>query len=248
MARVDTIKLIGERERELNSSTNTITIELGDGTSITGNMTSEFGFELTAEWEQLLSMSGFMETGQKFMQAIGSPAFTTGIFTRKFYKGGSYFNFNVDFRIVDWDGDVKNKVVVAARRLSDLLLPIKRSSSSFANELENLKATGSSLVGGIMDGSVKNESQLLSKLGKSGVGAVRVTIGNYFTGDLIVESMSVKYSKEKTMTGPLYGDFTVGLSTIEILGKGNAKLLDGKRVTFKENREEQRNDIGSTTR
>jgi len=49
-----------------------------------------------------------------------------------------------------------------------------------------------------------------------------VTIGQYFKNeDMIIEDLSVEFSKEMTSTGPLYADIKLKLSSAEMLTEGN---------------------------
>jgi hypothetical protein len=184
------------------------------GTQIVGQMTNEFQLDMNAQWEELINMNGLFKAGETVMQLLGSPAFASGIFTRKFFKGGSHLIFNTEFRIVDYDGD--GRVVKSLRSLVDVISPLA-TTDAVSTAATNLVDLGETLFG---EGLIQAGKDLAAKLGRVGVGPVRVMIGNYYSDYLIIESISCKYSKEQTPSGPLYADFTVRFSTQEIVPKG----------------------------
>ena len=185
-----------------------------EGTQIVGQMTNEFQLDMNAQWEELINMNGAFKAGEAVMQLLGSPAFASGIFTRKFFKGGSHLVFNTEFRVVDYDGD--GRIVKSLRSLVDIISPLA-TTDAISTSIDNVKEIGSTLFG---EGLIQAGNEIAAKLGRIGVGPVRVMIGNYYSDYLIIESISCKYSKEQTPSGPLYADFTVRFSTQEIVPKG----------------------------
>ena len=105
MARLDVTNLFSKKTRKQHADdSHTITIQIGSQ-FIKGYMTNEFQYDVNAQWETLLTPNGAFETIENLAIIGGDPLFQSGIFTRKFYKGGAHVIFNTEFRIVDWEGN-----------------------------------------------------------------------------------------------------------------------------------------------
>ncbi len=236
MARVTPpVKLfdVGSRDN-VHAKNHRITIDTGEN-KIIGALTSEFSFNVNAQWEPIFSTGGVIQTIEDQLTKFGFTAFKSGIFTRKFYKGGSYLEFQSDFRIVDWEGDYENSVVRAAKILADSTLPIvpqdikENVNTIYGAGKEFVDDSFRSGANNLSNSSVANQVSTVAKNGKAfidtvtniGAKEVSVTLGNYWRGKLIIEDVNAKYSLEQTESGPLYGDFTVKFSTREIPSRGN---------------------------
>jgi len=236
MARVSTpVNLFSESTRDqVHAKNHRIIIDTGEN-KVTGAMTNEFSFNVAAQWEPIFSTGGVIQTIEDQLTKFGLTAFKSGIFTRKFYKGGSYLEFQSDFRIVDWEGDYENSVVRAAKILVDSTLPIvpsdiKKNVNTIygaGKELTNRTIeSGRNVLGGgdVANGVstfAKNGTAFIDTVTNIGAKEVSVTLGNFWRGKLVIEDVNVKYSFEQTESGPLYGDFSVKFSTREIPSRGS---------------------------
>ena len=185
------------------------------GAYVMGLLQNDFDYRITAEYDQMFDsiIENAPGTGlvRKGFQLAGSPLGASGIFKRKFYKGGSHISFTVDFRIMSdapYHIDDKNNShalqnpKACADWLANLCLPVKditvkqiidiskRAVTSVgAKDYKNytkeqaMKATGSFM------------GSMLEQVGDSPfTRTVRVKIGNMFESfDMIVESVNVKY-------------------------------------------------------
>jgi len=98
--KLDTIKLFDPSSREVHGENYLITIDVplvnseGNdiGGQVVGNMTNEFQVDMNAQWEEMLSSSNLGALGNNVQTAAtitGNPLFSSGVFTQKFFKGGS---------------------------------------------------------------------------------------------------------------------------------------------------------------
>ena len=189
---------------------------------VTGYLQGEFSYNLSSEWSALLD--GIVGGGAlgKISQFTGNPLYQSGLFKRKFYKGGSYITFNLDFRIVceeeyglkdNDEGRIKNPKV-AAHWLAGLCLPTEDPSALEAiksgwNAVSTLAVDAYNTVSKVADipltqlpaktktaASAKVE-QVVKKLDKPYGRTCRIKIGSMFDSyDMIVDSVNIKYSRE----------------------------------------------------
>lgn len=232
MPAIEFIRLFSDSSREKQAQNYKITIDIpmvnSEGVDIagpvTGYLTNEFQVDMDADWSTFFDSPdpGRLIGGVGIAQ--GKPLFASGIFTRKFYKGNSYIIFNSEFRIVDYEGT--NNVVPSVRGLMKAISPYKTPGSiqGVANGIVNTgKSAAQAVQGGIEELLSSNsflQADLISALEQgiddfnaAGVSPVSVTVGNFFQSRMVIESVSVKYSKEQTAKGPLYADFVVRFST-----------------------------------
>lgn len=225
--------------------------------SIIGQMKEKFKFDLNAEWAPLFAN---LIPGADFLQKTGDASLTTGVFSRKYYKGGGYLKINTSFRILENGDNNYSNVIYAAKILSSLLVPnslnaiksggaINTKAKSSADDLGNLlkKVAGGDVS---FQDVISTGEQLLKNITGNGR-TVSLIIGDFFNCNrMIITDVSSEYSKEVTHigngTGPLYGDFSVSFETLESVtrdGTGTASdyninnILTGNR--FKVNMREE---------
>lgn len=233
MARIQ--KLFDVKDRQKNADDYfQITIDSDDG-GLVGYLTNEFQYNVNSNWETLFDLNGKFKILETVATASGKPLFRSGLFTRKYYKGGSYIEFPVEFRIVDWEG--QGTVIAAAKFLTKTVLPINvnvediekigtdvgntanKAYDSVRNDTQEILDDGGSIgqkAGKVLGLGFKAAEKYADELDKNGVRPVQVSIGKFLNKSLIIENVGVKYSREIGANGPLYGDFNVKFSTREV--------------------------------
>ena len=191
------------------------------GPYVVGYLQGDFDYNVTAEYETMFdSIIGTVPGAGLIKKASilkGKPLGASGIFKRKFYTGGGYVTFNVDFRIFS-DAHYKPEAITndkkilspkyAAHWLASLCLPtdpytvtqiFENIKTAVGNSPINADSTTSEIVGAgfkILGEELKDMSD--SPIPKT----VRVKIGSMFdSSDMIVESVNIKYSKENVLAG-----------------------------------------------
>ncbi len=189
---------------------------------VEGYLQNEFNYGVTADWQPLLDNivgNGLLGKASGF---TGSPLFQSGLYKRKFYKGGGYISFNVDIRLLsDEHSSLSDKKLdskgggkitnpkTAAHWLSSLCLPttdpsvvkILEGAGNFL--LEGVKGAADLATGGLV--KFENENNTLDKaveaMGKPYARTIRVSIGNMFdSSDMVIDSVDVKYSRQQVLT------------------------------------------------
>ena len=239
MPRVETIRLFNKATRDgKDGAVDDYKIVI-DG-SINGTITSEFSVESSAQWEPIFNIPDGFSQVENMMNVTGASLFKTCVFTKKFYKGGSYLEFSVDFRVVDWDGGSDTNIVGITKQLISYTAPTEPNVALLGRAVEltndyasSIAATGKSFLAGETDAATagadayKSTGDMLRNVSNLGGQEVMVSIGHWYTGLLIIENVSAKYSRERTHRGPLYADYSVKFSTREILSK--SKVSHGFR-------------------
>lgn len=186
-----------------------------------GYLQNEFNYGVTADWQPLLDNivgNGLLGKASGF---TGSPLFQSGLYKRKFYKGGGYISFNVDIRLLSDEhsslsdakpgsqgsGKITNPKT-AAHWLSSLCLPTTDPSV-----VKMLEAAGNLLIEGgrgaanviVGQDKFENENNTVDKaaeaVGKPYARTIRVRIGNMFdSSDMIIDAVDVKYSRQQVLT------------------------------------------------
>lgn len=88
---------------------------------IQGVLQEKLALSFDANWDNIFNVSDRFDALRKGLSLFDVGLLNTGIFTRKYFKGGSYLKINPKFRIVDWDGD--GKVLRESNLLMNLALP-----------------------------------------------------------------------------------------------------------------------------
>lgn len=103
---------------------------------------------------------------------------------------------------------------------------------------KGLKDAAKDAVNAITD-PVTTVSEFISYVKSNGIltnspAPVYVEIGDYFWQEFVIENVNAEISREMTVSGPLYADFEVTLSTLEVVTRNNLGFLSsfrgGKRV------------------
>lgn len=214
-----------------------ITINNNNKDEIEGYMVNKFATILDANWDTIFNMDGKLSGIRNVLGAAGIQLFSSGIFTRKFYKGGSYLNIAPEFRIVDWDGKqfqnknggVENIVLHQTKKLLRLTTPsgaVDRNKTVPSEEKSNSDGINFS---GQSFGQVTTLAKKLAKKSLAGLASFSppscvLEVGNYFIlNDMIVNNVKVEYSKEMTDFGPLFADCSVSFSTAEVVRTGTVE-------------------------
>lgn len=242
MPRVETIRLFNKASRDAEASED---YKIVIGGNIEGIITSEFSVESSAQWEPIFNIPDGFSQVENMMNATGVSLFKSGIFTRKFYKGGSYLEFAVDFRVVDWEGGAGTNIVDITKQLISYTAPTEPNTAQLGTAFELAGEFGSQVVeagasfveggAGAAESVFDATGDLLRRVSNLGGQEVQVSIGHWWSGLLVIESVNAKYSRERTQRGPLYADYSVKFSTREILSKsqvGNGFRQLDSRVTF----------------
>lgn len=197
-----------------NSSINNVNVVVG---SLQGN----FNWSLRADWEPVITGTQKFSLLQTTLQLEGNPAFASGIWKQRFFRGGDYLNLNMDLRIVDTHST--GYVAIAGALLASTMLPTQRGEfnitkaakqaleatgevlspilelgDDFMNEVH--KAQGIKGYASVLPNTIGTQvNKMIGNLTKNdgGVAPVRIKIGSYFDKtDMIIESVNATYSKE----------------------------------------------------
>lgn len=199
---------------------------------VEGVLKETLQISVEANWENIFNIGGglgsVIDNITRFSSLAGNPVglLNTGIWSRKFYKGGSYLKINPKMRVVNWRGE--NNVLDDARTLTDLALPLYKGKTpselidTFSDVASNVFTDGVSIPS---KASLKSDAnKLFDTAASNSPKPVEVVISNFFRNTFIIESVQVEFSKEMTSQGPLYADFDVVLSTPEVTLRGGTGL------------------------
>lgn len=236
---IDENKVYRESEFDLNM----IIID-----NVRGILKEPLKFSVESDWEPLLSLSDRFQGTQAILSfATGSRLFNAGIWTKRFWKGGSYLKINPVMRIVDWEGT--GNVIRDSRKLLDMALPVYKGNKSssdrekilaemnairekIAKKLSSPLATIGEAVSDLaslatqqgFNDAASGFFDIIESASSSGPRPVKVVVSNFYENTFIIESVDVEFSKEMTERGPLYADLSITLSTQEITTKGDTGL------------------------
>jgi len=221
---------ITKKGKQTNASFYKVTIsDPASKAIVSGQMKSGFAFQLQAKWADLFTG---LVPGAELLQKTGDASLTTGLFSQKYYQGGSNLQMPVEFRV--WEHEESetggfgggNKVLNASKALSYLMVPNSFSKGAIVNAIDKSADLAGGVVSDVVDVGADEKkiteagSSVYNRLEKfaSGSRTLTLTIGNFFTcRGMVIESLDVTYSKELTHTGPLYGDFKVNLLSLQSL-------------------------------
>lgn len=235
-------KVLENAARTLNN------IVITDGKqTVTGMLQENLQFSVEADWDNIFSLNERFAATKTILGTAGLGLFNAGMWTKKFYKGGSYLKINPKIRVLD--GNANGTVLDAAEALIDFCLPVYNGAldlktkellqKSIAKVKKDgvLKSAGDAVVAGLKAGfnelgDILNgeESQKLLNLlsGKEILSnsptPVLVKISNFYSNSFIVESVQVEFSKEMTDYGPLYVDINMSLSAPMVTTRGNSGI------------------------
>lgn len=196
---------------------------------VEGVLKETLQISVEANWENIFNIgSSVVDNITKLSSFSGNPVglLNTGVWSRKFYKGGSYLRINPKMRVVNWRGE--NNVIDDARKLTDLALPLYKAKSpselidSLGDKISDIATEGITLP--TISGLKSGVNKLIDAASSNSPKPVEVVISNFFRNTFIIESVQVEFSKEMTSQGPLYADFDIVLSTPEVTIRGGTGL------------------------
>ena len=217
----------------------------GNVFEVTGLMNEGLSINVSPEYEDL--GMGSVVNNIKLVQAFGDKADSimafsgirtksSGFVTKKFYDKSGYLELNPSFRVVNWDGSAQP--VTESLALLTACLPSRGSTLKTKIEGTKLgaKITKNNAVGklfqiasGVIGETFESAKSAvggvvnLDTFGKAAevVGSppeVTVRISNYFYQEnMIIEDLSIEFSKEMTASGPLYADIKLKISSSEMM-------------------------------
>ncbi len=214
--------------------------------SISGILNSKIVLRMNAQWDTIMSLSSGLSSLQTFLGAAGVSVLRSGIFTRKFFKGGGYLELQPEFRIVDWDGT--GNVISSAKWLLSKCVPQSRGGvsegiGSILDKINKNKAGGNETKSDFakkVQGWAENLGDTIDSSVGGNPSTVHVKLSNYFDSQLmgnvtmIIQNVTVTFSSEITESGPLYGDFSVLLSSREQLISDHLRksVIERSRITI----------------
>jgi len=109
--------------------------------SIDGILLSKVVLSMTSNWEPILtSLGSIFPLAQNAAAFTGRNLATTGLYTRKFYKGGGgYLVLRPEFRIVDWDGTNQTNVLRQIKLLTQWTSPSGDVTKEDEGQLDKTK-------------------------------------------------------------------------------------------------------------
>lgn len=198
---------------------------------IEGFMREPINFDFKAQWEKkdgIISNLMSSELANAILspaERVGFGATHAGYVTKKYYTGGTDLSFNINMRIVDYQGT--GEVLIAVSRLAALMLPKQNMNTLSINGLlpdqarkaqENAQAaeqtasnSSNAVVAGL--GSSGLISSTIAEITDAGITPtsaptpVAIFIGEYIMHeDMVITNCNVTFSKElvevKKVTDP----------------------------------------------
>lgn len=201
------------------------------GIPVIGKMKNNFSFQLSAKWADLFN--GLIP-GAELLMKTGNASLTTGIFSQKYFQGGNNLQLNSEFRVFD-DGRYDfNPVERATKSLSNMTVSKPFSKEQIERDLKGAGGETLGFAGRLIANIGQGKGKEAVEVGYDVLNtwadrimarAVNVKIGNFFNcSGMAIESVNVTYSKEMTRTGPLFGDFSVGLLSLRAIERGTGKF------------------------
>lgn len=143
----------------IGASQNVVRIQTNIADSvIKGLLISPLKFNIAAEWDsagllEAITSNGLMGTVAEYatmIMAAGGRADPTnlGISSQKIYKNSGYLEFDVNFRIVDWQG--KGEPLYCAFILSSMCLPTKSEFMTARQAINAMVKRGEQLAGKVL--------------------------------------------------------------------------------------------------
>jgi len=205
-----------------------------------GYLTSEFKISSSSNYETLMDFgAGKFKNIETAMKLAGAPIFKSTEFMQRFYMGGNYLQFPIEFKILDENGG--NLVKQAAKGLVARTLPEKLDLNKAVADTGNaaVKLLGNSVTAVVDTASeitlspagaamapLNLATKQIKAVSKSavnaqiaaGVGPIYCSIGDMLSGWFLLTQVDCVYSKERVATAdggscPLYGIFSVTLES-----------------------------------
>lgn len=223
---------------------------------VEGVSKNPINFKLSAKWADLFN--GLIP-GAELLAKTGDASLTTGIFSQKYFQGGNNLDMTVEFRLYD-NGDTRyNPVIKSAKDLAKMTVA---DTAGFKNVEAGLNAIGDQInntaetIKNIGSGDITLKQGLNSVVGgaieRMAQRAVTLDIsgGLFKCTKMVIQDVNVTYSGAQTHTGPLYGDFSVGLISLQAITRGGGAygvdsiltertpniLIDGRSINLDPNK------------
>jgi len=250
-----------------------------------GTLNDDFAPEISVEWSDAMmgDLLGSMAVGGKAEGSDGgSPrlaktadAFAIGgvrsgkgfgLSAKKVFDKASYFNWNANVTIVDWDGTgvvwdrwemLKSIALPKALSDSEMLnsglaagLASLSSGGSLKDSLKNavMAVAGTAIASVAGAGGLIDDEAMQGALARNAVKApdpIHIRIGRYAQTQgaspvasmkVFIQSFGATFSKEMTTAGPMYATFTITFETVEPVTY-ESYPVGGSRVTIVEGEE-----------
>lgn len=233
---------------------NRITIITETGIEINAVLKEPIQYSVEATWDNIFNFNDRFESTQRVLSFLNVGFLNAGIWSKRFYKGGSYIKINPKIRIVD-SGTGAGGPLYYARLLMDLALiqfdkTADEQQNEVINKIKNLSREDWKKIKKVIKNGIDSifgddkqreisQNETVSAIHEmfnifksntisNSPSPVRVKISNFYENKFIVESVNVEFSKEMTEDGPLYVDIEMVMSGIEIATKGRTGLLDNR--------------------
>jgi hypothetical protein len=215
--------------------------------AVSGIFSGSLSFNWAAKFSELENAMPNTGSVAKFLQDTGFVP-TGNFHTNKLYENGDYLNYSINLRINDTYGDgapMKAAMILArwtapfdwwgtkfdttgqytedAIYKNDGSKSVSKSNGVVKNNFTNKDFSAISLPKKLT--SIVNAETIANKLTET-LGLITdmkidVIIGDWFSakGNMIIESVSQTFSKEQGPSGPLYCDFNINVSSMNIMTK-----------------------------
>lgn len=217
-------KFMSKAGKDYSNKSYTVRISTREGWYVEGISKTPFNFKLSAKYADLFN--GLIP-GAELLQKTGDASLTTGIFSQKYFQGGNNLDMTVEFRIYDDGTKDINPVIEGARNLASMTVSHTGKAGQaiagtvaegFSDIQDVLKKGFQNGFQGISTETTKKIEKYSNKINNR---AVTLKIMNLFTCRMMaIQDVSVTYSGAQTHTGPLYGDFSVGLISLQAITRG----------------------------
>jgi len=209
-------------------SNRSYTVSISSGNwGVEGISKNPINFKLGAKWGDLFN--GLIP-GAEVLQKTGDASLTTGIFSQKYFQGGNNLDLNVEFRIYDDGSSEINPVTEGARNLAGMTvsdpIDIKRQASAINNRLGKTKEVITESFNALTEGRYRDvgdiaKTQVADWMDNINNRKVTLNIQNLVScTHMAITDVSVTYSPSQTHTGPLFGDFSVSLISLQAITRG----------------------------
>lgn len=192
---------------------------------VKGVTKNPFSFKLNAKYADLFSG---LVPGAELLQKTGDASLTTGIFSQKYYQGGNNLDMQVEFRIYDDGTTSENPVIDTARTLGKLMVSNPFSGKGVTNALgKSVDAVKKTIEGVVTANGDKVGDALEEFAGGINSRVVNLDIHGIFRcSKMLITDLQVTHSPSQTHSGPLFGDFSVTLISLQAITKGGGGEYD----------------------
>lgn len=223
-----------------------------NGLQISGPLQEGLSISYSPEYTSLFNaipmigntIKGFVESASEQAGIYGGAQLFDGIHTQKMYKGASDIKINVNFKVVDYNGNGAPLKAAAAlgifcqpndfpdQAIKELYSLLKDSGKTAAEEddgnlnIGNIVTSFFSSVGGglndLKDDALKkfNYEKIQKYIEEFNLSSmarrvVSLEISDYFAiPDMVIDSVTQNFSYDQTISGPMVADFAVSLTTL----------------------------------